>query len=86
MRKLLLCTLLLMPLSCFGKSDTIPTRPLPCQIPALYPEPEMLSAADCGGKVCLSIDDAKEVATYIERTHETRLALAGCPLVTLVDQ
>lgn len=86
MRKLLLCTLLLMPLSCFGKSGTIPTRPLPCQIPALSPEPEMLSAATCGDKVCISIADAKEVAAYIDRTHETRLALAGCPLVTLVDR
>lgn len=46
----------------------------------------MLSAAACGDKVCFSVDDAKEIATYVERTHETRLALAGCPLVTLVSQ
>lgn len=87
MRKLLLCALLLTPpLSCARPEPTTPKSINTCVVPELPAEPALDSAKGCGDFVCLSLTDTVSLAHYLVAVKETRLALAGCSLVTLVAQ
>jgi hypothetical protein len=82
MRKLLLLSLLLMPIVSCGTppAPTIP-RTNPCAVPRLAPPPQLHPVDGC-----LPIDERVALARWIARVNETRLALDGCPLVQLEDQ
>lgn len=71
----------MMPLACSGMSPepTIPHSTKPCQILRLKKPPQLTD-------VCLSTEQAVQLAIWIFDVEETRVGLEGCPLVQLVDE
>ena len=86
MPKLLALLLLLMPPACCTTPRT-PTTPAltKCRIPAIPGKPP-LHPSVCGDSVCITVDEAKALATYLIDADEARRSLEGCSLVQLVPQ
>ncbi len=82
MRKLLLCAILLMPLtSCVSRSAPRPVST--CKVPPMPVQP-VITPLGCDEYVCLSVEDAVAISKWANGVLEVELALAGCPQVERV--
>jgi hypothetical protein len=75
-----LCALLTTLLLSCGTPYPVSTPTDPCAVPA-WPVMPVLNVGVIDESVCMPGDDAADLAEYLHRVNEVKLALRGCSLV-----
>lgn len=66
--------------SCATRYLTVSEPAEPCDVPAWPVKPEVVYTDDCvDGAVCLTVDSAVDLGSYLREVEDVEEALDGCP-------